>query len=166
MKSKISKLVIAFIISILGISFLSFTPIAHAAGDVCSQNKSSVPAEVWNAAGCEGTSDDLPGLIVGILNAIIAISGIIAVIFVLIGGINYMTSAGDSAKLQKAKNTILYACIGMIIAVLSFAIVNFVIVNIIGGRSSSESSQEEEDNDDDSPNFTPNSANTPTRETK
>ena len=165
MKSKISKLVIAFIISILGISFLSFTPIAHAAGDVC--NQSGVPEEVRNAAGCEGTSDDLPDLIVGILNAIIAISGIIAVIFVLIGGINYMTSAGDSAKLQKAKSTILYACIGMIIAVLSFAIVNFVIVNIIGGRDSSESSQEEEeDNDDDSPNFTPNSANTPTRETK
>ena len=159
---KISKIILATIISAFGLGFLTGSVPAYAATDVCNSN---APQEVKDAAGCYGNANQLPGVITGILNAIIVVAGLVAVVFVLIGGINYMTSAGDSAKLQKAKSTILYACIGLIIAALSFAIVNFVIINILGGRKSSESSQEE-DNDDDSPNFTPNSANTPTRETK
>lgn len=152
MKSKTSKLIVAFIFSILGISLVALTPIAHAAGDVCSQSEGSVPKAVWEAAGCnDDTADALPGLIVGIINGIIAVSGLVAVIFVVIGGINYMTSAGDANKLQKAKQTILYAVIGMTIAVLSFAIVNFVILNIIGGNEP-ESSQEESEEEIIKPN--------------
>ena len=159
---KTSKIILATIISAFGLGFLAGSVPTYAATDVCS---SDAPQEVKDAAGCYGNANQLPSVITGILNAIIVVAGLVAVVFVLIGGINYMTSAGDSAKLQKAKSTILYACIGLIIAALSFAIVNFVIINILGGRKSSESSQEE-DNDDDSPNFNPNSANTPTRETK
>ena len=43
-----------------------------------------------------------------------------------------MSSSGETAKLQKARNTILYALIGMAICVLAFAIVNFVIIKLIG----------------------------------
>ena len=49
----------------------------------------------------------------------------------IIGGVQYMTSAGDTQKVTKAKNTILYGLIGLVICVLAFAIVNFVITNII-----------------------------------
>ena len=42
-----------------------------------------------------------------------------------------MTSSGDTTKVEKAKKTILYALIGMIICVLAFAIVNFTIARII-----------------------------------
>ena len=149
MKSKIVKTITIFIISILGLSLLNITPIAHAANDVCSSNAAEAVKE---AAGCNGSKDALPGIIINILNGIIAVSGLIAVIFVVIGGINYMTSAGDSNKLEKAKKTILYACIGMIVAVLSFAIVNFTITNIIGGQSSSQESSEEEDDDNEDSN--------------
>ena len=45
-----------------------------------------------------------------------------------------MTSAGDAGKVKKAKDTILYGVIGLVIVVLAFAIVNFVIVNILGGK--------------------------------
>ena len=45
----------------------------------------------------------------------------------LIGGIKYVISGGDSKKVTDAKNTILYAIIGLIVAFLSYAIVNFVI---------------------------------------
>lgn len=77
------------------------------------------------------TDNDLKGNITFILNSIIAALGVVAVIVIIIGGINYMTSSGDTSKVDKAKKTILYGLIGMIICVLAFAIVNFVITQII-----------------------------------
>ena len=78
-----------------------------------------------------GTGEDLQNAVVPIINAIIGVLGIVCVIVVLIGGINYMTSTGDPAKVKKAKDTILYGVIGLIICALSFAIVNFVIAKVI-----------------------------------
>ena len=75
---------------------------------------------------------DLSSSIIGILNGIITILGIVAVVVMIIGGIGYMTSAGDAGKVKKSKDTILYGLIGLIIVVLSFAIVNFVIKTVIG----------------------------------
>ncbi len=66
-----------------------------------------------------------------ILNGIVGVLGIVCVVVMIIGGVNYMTSSGDSGKVKKAKDTILYGLIGLIVCVLSFAIVNFVISNII-----------------------------------
>lgn len=65
--------------------------------------------------------------IVAILDAIIGALGIVAVVVVVIGGVLYMTSSGDSAKVKKAKDTILYGIIGLVICALSYAIVNFVV---------------------------------------
>jgi hypothetical protein len=45
----------------------------------------------------------------------------------ILGGIKYLTSGGDSKKVTDAKNTVLYAIIGLVVCFLSFAIVNFVI---------------------------------------
>ena len=75
--------------------------------------------------------DDLVVSVTGIINAVIAVLGIVCVIVMIIGGINYMTSSGDSGKVKKAKDTILYGVIGLVICVLAFAIVNFVIGNIL-----------------------------------
>ena len=65
-----------------------------------------------------------------IINTILYIIGILAVVMVIIGGVQYTTSGGDQAKVTKAKNTILYGIIGLVIAILAYAIVNFVIVKI------------------------------------
>ena len=78
---------------------------------------------------------DLVGKVTGILNAVIAVLGIVAVIVIIMGGIGYMTSSGDSAKVKKAKDTILYGVIGLVVVALAFAIVNFVISNILSGQS-------------------------------
>ena len=69
--------------------------------------------------------------ITSIINAVIAVLGIVCVVVMIIGGINYMTSSGDAGKVKKAKDTILYGVIGLVICVLAFAIVNFVIANIL-----------------------------------
>ncbi|MBR3386477.1 hypothetical protein IKG68_02830 [Candidatus Saccharibacteria bacterium] len=76
-------------------------------------------------------SGDLKGSVTGIINAIIGILGIVAVIVIIIGGVTYMTSSGDASKVKKAKDTILYGVIGLIVCALAAAIVNFVIGNII-----------------------------------
>jgi hypothetical protein len=51
----------------------------------------------------------------------------VAVIMIIIGGVNYATSQGDAAKVKKGKDTILYGIIGLVIAILAFAIVSFVL---------------------------------------
>lgn len=68
----------------------------------------------------------------GILNAIVGILGLVAVVVIIIGGVTYMTSSGDASKVKKAKDTILYGIIGLIVAALAFAVVNFVIGSVLG----------------------------------
>lgn len=79
-----------------------------------------------------GNGSELTGNITNVLNGIIAVLGIVAVVVIIIGGVTYMTSSGDAGKVKKAKDTILYGIIGLVVCVLAFAIVNFVIANIIG----------------------------------
>lgn len=73
---------------------------------------------------------DANSLVKDVVNIILWIVGILSVIMLVWGGIKYTTSAGDSNKVTSAKNTIIYAVIGLIIAILAYAIVNFVIEKI------------------------------------
>ena len=85
------------------------------------------------AAKCDGCPSDLfgeTGAFRQITNTILYIVGVIAVIMLIIGGIRYVISGGDAKKVTDAKNTVLYAIIGLIIAFLAFAIVNFVITSL------------------------------------
>lgn len=140
---KIIKLSVLVLVGLFGLTSLSPT-IVFAAGstgyaDVCSQD---VPQGVKDAAGCPGNSNsDLPTVIQNILNAIIGVAGLISVVYIVVGGIQYITSSGDSNKTEKAKKTILYALIGLIVCALSFAIVNFTISRIIYNNNSSDDDQ-------------------------
>lgn len=78
------------------------------------------------------SNSDLIGSITNVLNVIIGVLGLVCVVVMIIGGVGYMTSTGDAAKVKKAKDTILYGLIGLIVCVLSYALVNFVIINVIG----------------------------------
>ena len=82
------------------------------------------------AARCDGCPKDLfgnTGVFKQVTNTILYIVGIIAVIMLIVGGVKYLISGGDNKKVTDAKNTVLYAIIGLVIAFLAFAIVNFVI---------------------------------------
>lgn len=103
-------------------------------GAIALTGLSSVSAmtlqEGAEAARCDGCPADLfgdTGVFKQVTNTILYIVGIIAVIMLIIGGIRYVVSGGDSKKVTDAKNTVLYAIIGLVIAFLAFAIVNFVI---------------------------------------
>ena len=128
MKSKSIKFITLAIASIISLG-TAFTMPTHAEQIDCGN--SDIPQSVREAAGCSGTTDSLPNIIINVLNAIIGIAGLVAVIFVIIGGFQYMTSTGDPGKTKKAKDTILYAVIGLAVCALAFAIVNFFIGNIL-----------------------------------
>lgn len=78
-----------------------------------------------------GTGTELQNAVISIINGVVGVLALVAVIVIIIGGVNYMTSSGDAGKVKKAKDTILYGVIGLVVCVLAFAIVNFVIANIL-----------------------------------
>lgn len=53
-------------------------------------------------------------------------AGIVCVIMIIVGGVRYTTSAGDSAGVQSAKNTIMYGIVGLVIILMAAAITQFV----------------------------------------
>jgi hypothetical protein len=67
------------------------------------------------------------GVFKTITNVLLFIIGAISVIMLIIGGIRYVISGGDSSAVTAAKNTILYAVVGIIVALLAYALVNFVL---------------------------------------
>lgn len=78
----------------------------------------------------EGTgTSSLQGLITKIINIFSVIVGVIAVIMIIVGGLKYITSGGDSGNVSSAKNTIIYALVGLVIVALAQFIVRFVLTN-------------------------------------
>ncbi len=82
----------------------------------------------------DGQADNLfgdNGIFKVITNAALFIIGAVSVLMLIYGGIRYTISGGDSKAVTDAKNTILYAIIGIIVALLAYAIVNFVLSSLI-----------------------------------
>jgi hypothetical protein len=73
------------------------------------------------------TSSKLTSLIKLVINIISVVVGVIAVIMIVFGGLKYITSGGESSNVSSAKNTILYAIIGLIVVALAQFIVRFVL---------------------------------------
>ena len=105
------------------------------------QSTSSDPCDLVLSGGsvppgfCDDHDDDEEQLyetIKHVLSTVYLWVGILAVVFIIIGGVNYTISQGDPGKVAKAKNTILYAIVGLVVALLAFAITQFVL-NAVGG---------------------------------
>lgn len=109
-------------LSSLGTSLLALTP-----GVVLAQG---LAQGVTPFAGTQGGS--LIGAITTIVNILLMIVGVVAAVMLIIGGVRYIISAGDEDKTAEAKNTILYALVGLIVIGLSAVIVNFVLGAVSG----------------------------------
>lgn len=70
------------------------------------------------------------GVVTKITRFMIVLTGVISVFMFIYAGITYITSAGDTKKITTAKNTIIYAAIGIVIALTAQALVSFIMVNI------------------------------------
>lgn len=76
------------------------------------------------------TPSSVGSIINSITNILFWIVGVASVGALIVGGLMYITSAGDPGRTKSAKDTIMYAVIGLIVAILAFAIVNFVLTRI------------------------------------
>jgi len=115
---------------ILGILFsfgIANIPIATGAVDVNIYNActdANKDSEV-----CAHKSDNINTYIKSGINIILYILGALAVVMIIFSGILYTTSGGNAATVTKAKDTLLYSVVGLVVALCSFAIVNFVLMN-------------------------------------
>lgn len=89
--------------------------------DACSGNTTAV----CKATGPNG--DKAPSMIKTVINTLLYVLGIISVVMIVIGGIRYTTSNGDPSGLKTARDTIIYSVVGLVVAMLSYSIVNFVV---------------------------------------
>ena len=76
------------------------------------------------------------GTFATITNVLLFVIGAIAVIMIVIGGLRYVISGGNTEQITAAKNTILYAIIGIIVAILAYAVINFVVGSFMPGANS------------------------------
>lgn len=98
-------------------------------GDASAQASGAIEQGVQAARG-EGVPAELigdGGIITTIINILLFIVGALAVIMLIIGGLRYTISGGNASAVTAAKNTILYAIVGLVIAFLAFAVVNFIL---------------------------------------
>lgn len=107
---------------------------------------SAVPAHAQNTAVCEGVNildgegascdagnnegQGFAALSRRIVDIFSIVVGVVSVIMIIIGGFRYIISNGDSNGVQGAKNTILYAIVGLVIVLFAQVIVRFVLVNV------------------------------------
>ncbi|TAL14691.1 hypothetical protein EPN95_02195 [Patescibacteria group bacterium] len=107
-------------------------PIAVPASAACDPTNQTLAG----GAACSqptGTSGSLFGsdsIFTKIVNILLFIIGAVAVIMLIIGGIRYTLSAGKESEVTAAKNTILYAIIGIVVAFLAYAVVNWVLTSL------------------------------------
>lgn len=121
---RISTLIIA--VSLMVIALVALTPPspAHAIGDAA---KSSACSSI---GGCAGGEKKINKVIKFVINGFSVVVGIIAVIMVIVGGLKFITSGGDSNKVSSARSSILYAVIGLIVVALAQVIVRFVLQKV------------------------------------
>ena len=95
--------------------------------------KLSSDSELYKLNGCDlgnNYQNVIGGKVSGPINVILWIVGVLSVVMIIYGGFSYMTSAGDAAKVHKAKTILIYSIVGLIIAILAYAIVNFVVLKL------------------------------------
>lgn len=86
-----------------------------------------------NGVSCQSTT--ATGLIKTVINWLLALAGLIAILFLIIGGFWYITSAGNEETAEKGKNTVINALIGIVVIILSYVIIN-VVSNLVSNPNS------------------------------
>ena len=123
------KIITAALILILGAATMTFgTTLAEAAS--CGSASECIN-QGMTASGTSSTPKSLGSILTTVTNILLFLMGAVSVIMIIIGGFRYVTSQGDQTQMQSAKNTILYAVIGLIVAIAAYAIVSFVVTQFI-----------------------------------
>ncbi len=121
MKRSILACASLFLFVSAGMAGVVAAPVSAIDSDANTKFKESVN----KVGGSEASS--LPATVTNVINILLFVAGLIAVIIIVVGGLRFVTSEGDAASANKAKNSVVYALVGLVLAVLAYAIVNFVL---------------------------------------
>jgi hypothetical protein len=133
--TKLQRIISQFCLTIAVLAVPALMAVSTPANSACNPGDLSIGGGINCAAPSSSSQTGLFGtnsLFQKVANAIIFITGAVAVIMVIIGGFRYVLSSGNPQATAGAKDTILYAVIGVVVAALAYAIVNFVIVRLSG----------------------------------
>ncbi len=124
------KKILLYLPSLIAVMLAVFPFFAHAQSEI-NQGMMSIksPFPSFGIAGST-TLTGSAGLITNIIRMLLLIAGAIAVLFVIFGGFQYLTSAGNAEQAEKGKTTLVNAIIGIVIIILSYVIIN-VVVNLV-----------------------------------
>ncbi len=122
---KFATLITTFAIAVLG--SVAVLPFAVQPAHATTTDEMTKGYQAAGGGSQTSSTASLSGLIKTVIDVLLYVLGAVAVIMIVIGGIKYTTSNGDQAQVTSAKNTIMYAVIGLIVAIMAYAIVNFVI---------------------------------------
>jgi len=134
-------------IGIMALMLLPTAALAHVAmatsvdinNALCNGSNVSSGSDNNVASSCTPStgSNNLGNLVRELINILSWVVGVVSVIMIIIGGFRYITSGGESGGVTAAKNTIMYAIIGLVIVALAQVIVHFVLSGVSSGLSGS-----------------------------
>jgi hypothetical protein len=129
-KLKNAALSLAALATLLAPGLVVAAPAFAATTDIqkslCSGTNLDLTGTKNNCGTGSGATNNLNTLLTQIVNIFSAVVGVVAVVMIIVGGLRYITSGGDSGKVGTAKNTLIYAIIGLIVVALAQIIVHFV----------------------------------------
>ena len=115
--------------SVFALTAPAFVPAVASAQSVQSNLCAGASASLSSGTDCSGSSatGHLNNIIKFVINIFSLIVGIVSVIMIIVGGLKYITSGGEASNISGAKNTIIYAIVGLVIVALAQFIVHFVL---------------------------------------
>ena len=109
--------------AVFGASVLSTASLPGSASAQVSEGINTATTSEMKGKSIDGDS----GLIKTVVNVLLWAVGILSVIMIIFSGFRYITSAGDASKTKSAQSTLTYSVVGLIVAIMAYAIVNMVI---------------------------------------
>lgn len=126
---KIQTLIIGFA---LAFSFGLFPMLQTVSATVINDPLTTIcTGENNNSEVCKNGSKNIASIAKQVIDTLMFCIGIVAVAMIIFSGIKYIISMGDAGNIAKAKNTLMYSVIGLVVAFLAYAIVNFVIDQLL-----------------------------------
>lgn len=126
----------------LTVLMIACVPLAGAllpSQDAYADAKTQVGSGLTTVSGAS-TGSDLPTIAGKVVNTMLFIVGILAVIMIIFSGIRYITAHGDKGQVESAKNTLIYSIVGLVVAIIAYAIVSWVTGLFSSGSSAAGAS--------------------------
>ncbi len=121
------KKVLLSLMMILGVAGVVLAQPVEAKSEIDDDICDDISGDLADIAGCnEGKDDNAVNSANAIIETVIGVVGVLAVGVMIYGGFIFLTSTGDASKVAKGRNILIYGVVGLVVAILAYAIVKFV----------------------------------------